>query len=108
MPLDFSNIFTQIKNAIVALSKESFKSMAAAAASDGTSLLHIIQSNLEKYTHQLECGAIDEDEFKILVLGNQDLVKMTALTEAGLAAAQADAFKMQVFNTIIETVLNLI
>ena len=108
MLLDFPNLITQIKNAIVALSKETFKSMAAAAASDGTSLLHTIQSNLEKYTNQLQCGEIDEEEFRILVLGNHDLINMTALTEAGLAAAQADAFKLQVFKTIIDTVIELI
>ncbi len=108
MLINFSDLFIQLKNAVVELAKGTFKDMAAAAASDGTSLLHIIQSDLENYTQQLADGLIDEDEFRLLLSGDEDLVEMTALTEAGLAAAQADAFKTSVINTIIDTVFKFI
>lgn len=108
MAIDFNSLFTQLKTAIVTLAKEKFKDLAAEAASDGTSLLHTIKEDLKVYTKQLADGEIDQEDFKLLLLGDKDLIEMSALTEAGLAAAAADEFKTTVFNTIIDTVSAII
>ncbi len=108
MAIDFNSLFTQLKTAIVMLAKEKFKYLAAEAAGDGTSLLHTIHDDLKIYTQQLAEGEINKDDFKLLLLGDQDLIEMSALTEAGLAVAAADEFKTTVFNMIINTVSGLI
>ena len=105
MAINFNNLFTELKTTIVNLAKDKFKELASEAASDGTSLLHLLQDDLKKYGQALADGKITEDQFKILLLGDEDLVKMSALTQAGLAQAAADAFKTEVFNTIVNTVL---
>jgi len=108
MSVDFNSLFNQLKTEIIALAKDKFKDLASEAASDGTSLLHIIEDDLQTYTQELADGDITEDQFKILLLGNEDLIKMSALTQAGLAEAAADAFKTEVFNTIVNTVISVI
>ena len=108
MEVDFNKLFNQLKNAIVSLAKEKLKDYVAEAASDGTSILHIIQDDLETYTEQLADGEISKDDFKLMLLGDADFIEMSALTETGLAAAAADEFKSEVFNTIIDTVFAII
>jgi hypothetical protein len=108
MSIDFKELFNQLKTAIIGLAKDTVKQYAAEAASDGTSLLHNIEDDLKKYGQQLADGKITKDDFQLLLLGKQDQVEMTALTEAGLAEAKADAFKKAVFNIIIDTVLKFI
>jgi hypothetical protein len=108
MAIDFNSLFNQLKTEIIALAKDTFKDLASEAASDGTSLLHIIESDLQKYTQELADGEITAEQFRILLLGNEDLVKMSALTQAGLAKAKADAFRTEVFNTIVNTVLGVV
>lgn len=108
MAIDFKDLFAQLKTAVVDLAKEKFKDLASEAASDGTSLLHTIQDDLKRYTQELEDGKITPEQFKILLIGNKDLIEMSALTQAGLAEATADAFKTEVFNMIENTVLSII
>jgi hypothetical protein len=108
MAIDFKCLFNQIKDEVIAVAKEDFKTLAAEAASDGTSLLHNIENKLKKYIKQLADGVITQDDFKLLVSGNKDLVEMSALTQAGLAEAEADAFKQKIFDIIINSVFSLI
>lgn len=108
MAFDFKNLFGQLKTAVDGLAKEKFSDLVTQAKSDGASLLQTIKDNLQDYTKQLVNGDITKDDFKLLILGNEDLVEMTALTQAGLVAAQADAFKTSVFNTIFDTVFKAI
>ncbi len=108
MAIDFKDLFAQLKTGVINLAKEKFKDLTSEAVSDGTSLLHIVEDDLKKYTQQLENGEIDAEDFKLLLLGDKDLVEMSALTEAGLAEAAADAFKTEVFNMIANTVTSVI
>ena len=108
MAIDFKSLFNQMKDEIIALAKNELKDFAAEAASDGATLLHNIENKLKKYTNQLAEGKVTHDDFKLLILGNKDLVEMSALTQAGLAAAKADAFKQKVFDIIINTVFTII
>ena len=52
--INFNNLFTELNTTIVGLAKEKFKDLASEAASDGTSLLHILQDDLKKYALALE------------------------------------------------------
>jgi hypothetical protein len=108
MAINFTDLFNQLKDQIIKLAKDNFKDLAAEAASDGTTLLHKLEDNIKKYTQQLVDGDITKDDFKLLLLGNEDLVKMTALTQAGLLKAKADAFKKSVFDAIVNTVFAII
>ena len=108
MPIDFKDLFAQLKTGVINLAKEKFNNLTFEAVSDGTSLLHIVEGDLKKYTQQLEAGEINTDDFKLLLLGDKNLVEMSALTEAGLAEAAADAFKIEVFNMIVKTVISVI
>ena len=108
MSIDFKELFNELKTAIIGLAKSTVKEYAAEAASEGTSLLHNVQDDIKRYGQQLADEKITADDFKLLLLGKQDQVEMTALTQAGLAEAKADAFKKAVFNIIIDTVLKFI
>ena len=108
MAINFTDLFNQLKDQIIKLAKDNFKDLAAEAASDGTTLLHKLEDNIKEYTQQLVQGEITKDDFKLLLLGNEDLIKMNALTQAGLLKAKTDAFKKSVFDAIVNTVFAII
>ena len=108
MAIDFAALLGQLKDEVIALAKKDFKDLVAEAASDGTNLVNKLENKIKKYTRQLAAGDITPDDVKLLLLGNKDLVQMSALTQAGLAAAKADAFKQKVFDIILNTIFSFI
>jgi hypothetical protein len=108
MLINFQQIFDTLEEGVVNLAKTSSKEIITQATSDGQSILDSLKSELQTWTVQLANGDIMEDDFKDLVLGQKDSLKMVALKDAGILQIQADAFKNSVLNLIITTVTTAI
>ena len=68
-------------------------------------MLDSVKEDLKKWTMALVNGDISEADFKDLLLGQKDLIKMVALKQKGLALIQADKFKSAVFDLIVNTIV---
>jgi hypothetical protein len=108
MPIDIKAILSQLENGIVDLAKSTLKEHVSQATKDGKDLLLLIKDDLIRWTEELANGEITKAEFELLLIGQKDLVKMTALKQTGLTLARIDEFKTGIFNLIIETVTGLI
>jgi hypothetical protein len=108
MPIDVRSILSQLENGIVDLAKTTVKDFANQAATDGKQLLTTMKDDLVRWIQLLADGKITKAEFETLLLGQKDLIAMSALKQAGLALARIDEFKSAVFNLIINTVTGLI
>jgi hypothetical protein len=60
------------------------------------------KADLETWSVQLAKGEITKDDFAENVQGDADLVKMAALTEAGIALADAQRLRDALINTVID------
>ena len=67
-----------------------------------------IKANIQTWTKQFASGKMDADELQDLINGETGLLKMEVITEAGLAQAQADQFKLGVINLIVDTITKVI
>jgi hypothetical protein len=105
---DIKSILSTLEGQIIDLAKSTFTDFTTEAISDGKQLLATIQDDLIRRTQLLADNQITQKEFSDLMLGDETLVKMDALTQKGLALASVDAFKTGVFNLIIGTVTSLI
>lgn len=108
MPIDIKPILSELKNKIADLAKTTVKEFANEAATDGKQLVDIMEEDLKRWTQQLADNQITLLDFKTLVLGQKDLIEMSALKRTGLALARIDAFKNKVFDLIIDTVTSVI
>ena len=71
---------------MIGFAKETMSDYLKEATSDGIAILDDLENNIKKWSNMLTEGDIDEADFKSLLLGEKDLLKMKALTKAGLAA----------------------
>lgn len=108
MAIDIKSMLSQLEKGIVDLAKTTAKDFAKQASSDGKKLLSTIKDDLVRWTKLLADGKITKAEFETLLLGQKDLIAMSALTESGLALAKIDEFKSKLFNLILDTVTSLI
>jgi hypothetical protein len=106
--MNINEILSTVEQKIVQLAKDNFKDLANDAITDGKQLLTTIKDDLVRRTQLLADKKITPAEFNVLILADEDLVEMTALTDKGLALAKIDAFKNGVFKLIIDTVISLI
>lgn len=108
MPFNVEEVLKQLKTGISDLAQSSVKKYVAQATSDGQSMLTSMESDLKNWTSSLASGALTPDDFKDLVLGQKDLLKLSALTQAGIAVIEADKFKQAVLNLVISTITSAI
>ena len=102
--MDVNAIIQAIETGIEGLAKTSLQNYLAQAKTDGKTMLSAIQGNLQGWASQLANGALSPDDLKFLVQGQQEVVEMAALTQAGVAIIQIDQFKQGVVNLIVTTV----
>ena len=102
--MDVNAIIQTIETGIEGLAKTSLQNYLAQAKTDGQTMLSAVQGNLQGWANQLASNALSLDDFTFLVRGQQEVVEMAALTQAGVAAIQIDQFKQGVINLIVTTV----
>jgi hypothetical protein len=108
MPINFPEILSTLEGKILDLAKTTVSNYVTAAKKDSKKLLDTIKDDLQRWTQELADNKITTKDFETLVIGDKDLVEMTALTKAGLFLARVDQFKSSVFNLIIDTVFQMI
>jgi len=108
MALDSPSLFKTLQSNITDLAKQSLSDYLTQATSDGDAVLSNLKDKIDLWSLQLSTGDLDSDDFKSLILGEKDLMKMDALTQQGLALIRVDQFKNDVCNLIINTVTTII
>ncbi len=106
--IDFEAMFNTIKTGITNLAATSLKSYATSASADMQNFLASIKTNIQTWTQEFVAGKMDADELQDLVNGETGLLKMEAVTEAGLLQAQADEFKAGVINIIVSAITKVV
>jgi hypothetical protein len=102
--MDVNAVIQTIETGIAGLAKSSLQNYLAQAKTDGQTILNAIQGNLQSWTSQLASGALSAADLKFLIQGQQEVVEMAALTQAGATAIQLDQFKQGVIDLIVKTV----
>ena len=110
MPIEinFDDLFQQLKDGITGLAKSTVKKYVNEAKDDGKSLLESMKDKLQRWTKLLINGDLTTSDFEWLVNSQKDLVQMTALKQAGLAAIRIDQFKNSVLNLVVDTIFSAI
>ena len=106
--IDFATIFDQLKQGIITLAQATITKYTKQAKEDGLKMLQDMEEKLERWTKMLVAGQLTTKEFEFLVNSEKDLIVMSGLKQAGLAAIRVDQFKASVLNLIVDTVFNLI
>jgi hypothetical protein len=104
MNIDIESLIGNLKTGIIGIAKTSFGKYLPQAEADATAIANAIKANIQTWTAQLTSGAINADDLKFLISGNEELLKIDALTQAGIAQIQLDQFKADVTNLIVKTV----
>ena len=65
------------------------------------------QNDLELYSAQLQAGEINEDDFADNVRSEYVLVKLDALTDAGIALARAQEFRDALLGIVINAAIKV-
>jgi len=108
MPVNFDDIFQQLKVAVENLATTTLKNYVSDAKDDARAMLAAMQEKLKRWTGLLIDGQLTTEDFEWLVNSQKDLVEMAALKEAGLAAIRIDQFKASLLNLVVDTIFSLI
>lgn len=108
MPIDFKDLFEQLKQGVINLAEGTVKNYAAKAKSDGQKMLKDMKEKLQRWTQLLIEGQLTTEDFEWLVNSQKDLIQMAALKQAGLAAIRIDQFKASLLNMVVDTVFSFI
>ncbi|MGB3947831.1 MAG: hypothetical protein WBM13_07595 [Bacteroidia bacterium] len=104
MEVDFENIFNQLKTGVAEIAKNAFKKRVSEITLEGHKILTSIEENIKNWTALMVDGDISKSDFEDLVLGQKDLIEIAGLKQLGLSKIQADQFKKDLLNLIINTV----
>ena len=108
MPIDFKELFEQLKEGVISLAEGTVKQYASKAKSDGQKMLKDMKEKLQRWTTLLVEGQLTTEDFEWLVNSQKDLIQMAALKQAGLAAIRIDQFKASLLNMVVDTIFSFI
>jgi hypothetical protein len=108
MEIDIKAVLDILKSGVIDLANKSYKTHVKEAVSDGHTAINDLKEKIESWTIWLAAGGIDREEFESLVLGEKDLLKIKALTQAGYALIRIDQFKRDIFDLIINTITSAV
>lgn len=97
---DFNDFLDTLKDEVVDLAADHLDALQDEAVQDSKQFLEESKEDLERWTKLLEEGEISKKDFKSLVKGQEDLARMEALKQAGLAAVEVDRFRKNLFDRI--------
>jgi len=100
---DVDAFLETLTDEVVRLADEHFEDVRDEAVRDGTAFLDRTEADLRHWAQLLEQGKLSRSELESLVRGEKDLAEMTALKQAGLAAAEADRFRNALLDRIVGT-----
>ena len=106
--IDFKGLLTQLGNGLTDLAKTNLKDYATAAEADGKQMLSTLESDLQNWTTELANGSITASDLEWLVNSKKDIIVMSALQQAGLAAIRLDQFKNDAIQLIVKTITSVL
>ncbi|HTA83458.1 MAG TPA: hypothetical protein VK783_11005 [Bacteroidia bacterium] len=108
MAIDVQAILNTITTGISNLAQSTLKGYLPQAEADGQNIVNAMKANVQTWTGQLTSGQISPDDLKFLISGNEELLKIDALTQAGIAAITLDQFKQGVVNIVVTALTSAI
>ena len=108
MNINFDQLVQTLESSVESLAKSTLQDYFTQAKADGENIVYSLKANLQKWTLELENGALHEDDVVFLLKEEAALGEMTALKQAGLAEVRIDQFRSDLISTITNTVFGLI
>lgn len=108
MPSDFNDLYEQLKQGVIDLAETTLKKYVNKAKSDGKQMLEDMKDKLQRWTELLIEQRLTTEDFEWLINSQKDLIQMTALKQAGLAAIRIDQFVASLLNMIVDTVFSFL
>lgn len=106
--INLDDLINQLKTGVETLAKTSLKEYENAAKADGVSLIDDTKADLLQWTKEIETGSMNTEDLGYLLREDEDLGKMDALKQAGLAEVRVDEFRNGVINLVVGTITSLI
>lgn len=106
--MNIDEILKEIKNELVQLFADNFKSLSSESKKDLNEFLSESEEKLKRWTVLLLEEKITKEEFEWLLKSQKDILILASLKEAGISKIKLSNFKNQVISTIIKTVFGVI
>ncbi|MBE7174018.1 MAG: hypothetical protein INR73_25820 [Williamsia sp.] len=106
--INFDQLFDQLKTGAETVAHDTLKDYETEAKQDGQQALVNIKGNLQQWTQELETGSITREDLEDLLEEEEELTKMIALKQAGLAEVHIDEFRNGLINMIVGTITGLV
>lgn len=103
----FDAFYNSVRDGVVDIAKGDLKQFLQQGKADADQFLKSIQDDLKAWTKALANGDLSNDEFEFLVRGKADLAEMHALTQAGIAAVQAQQFRDALIDLVINSAFKI-
>ena len=97
-----------LESGVETLAKSTLNDYAGQAKTDWQAAIDEMKTNLQKWTLELESGALTANDLAFLIKEQSALDEMTALKQAGLAEVKIDQFKGDLITTITNTIFSFI
>jgi len=97
---DFDDFLDTLKDEVVALASDHLDDLQDEAVQDSQQFLEESKEDLKRWTKLLDEGVLSKKDFESLVKGQEDLARMEALKQAGLAAVEVDRFRQNLLDRI--------
>lgn len=99
----YSDFLDALRATIGSLVSDLAADLKIKAKADADAWLKDCEKDLQHWTQELADGDLRKGDYEELILGQRDLLKMKALTEAGLAKVRLDKFKDDLIAAVIST-----
>ena len=99
--MKFDAFMDVLKPQLEKLAKKTVKEATEAAVQTGIGFVRSLEADVADWLIELENGELSLEDFEYLMRGEQDLMKMTLLTEKGLSAARIERFQRAVVDCVV-------
>ncbi len=106
--INFDQIVNQLLSGVETIAKNSLNDYVNQAKADGKNYIDNAKEDLLEWTKEVETGSMNRKDIEFLLESDEDLSKMTALKQAGLAQGHIDQFRNSIINLIVGTITGLV
>ena len=105
---EFNSLIRGLRSDVDDLARLTVRKYRKEAAKDARKALTVMKKDLRRWTGLLEKELLTTEDFEFLVNSQQDTMKMTALSNSGLALIRMDQFKFSFVNLVIDTTFDVV
>ncbi|HEX5153416.1 MAG TPA: hypothetical protein VFW07_18330 [Parafilimonas sp.] len=106
--VNIETLTQQLETGVDSLAKSTLQDYLTQAKTDGQAAIDEMKANLQKWTLEVESGALTADDLAFLIKEQSALDEMTALKQAGLAEVKVDEFKSNLVSMVTNTIFSFI